>query len=489
MSASKSISMGLYVLAAVIAAMLVRFVLYAPFGHDEIEHAHVAWRLLQGDLPYADFHQNHAPAVWWVGAAALTVLPHTANAVLALRCLAFGTFLVSMALGWRLLRQLAPDVSATIYPLALIGMLCLSYRLEWFRFRPDPFMSLLVTLALVVITGGVTHRRAAATGVLLAVAASFSPKVWPLLGLLPLRLGFDACRVGIRRPLTQLASYVAGGIIGILPLAGWLLSQGLLPEFLREVLAFNGAYPKPPADALRFLARPLLLAALAGAGLMVWHAWRRLDTNRWPYIALALGIVLGFSAVFFGVHAAVYNQQAAAIPAALAFAFLGASLAGRHASGVRLILLSVFLTVCIRREVTGIVTLYEPDWTIEQQEMSQFLDVTRATPGGRCVAFAPCDPVFCENPVEPAILWDLLFLEHPDPAFKARHQTYWKAAADEVIRSRPDVVVAVCDGVRPWDRAAAAGAFDRDTLDRLHAALANGYDLRTIGQQQIWVAR
>lgn len=490
MKRDRILAASLYCVALAIALLLSRYVHASPIGHDEVEHVHVSWRMLQGDLPYADFHQNHAPLVWWVGAAALRVLPESAEALLALRWLSFATFLAAMAVGWRVLVRLNPDTSALVYPIALIAMLCFAYRFEWYRFRPDVFMSLGVTLALAVMIGRpLTHARTALAGVLLGVAACFSPKVWPLLALLPLRLAWDAWHAGSVRPLFRLASYSLGGIVAALPLAVWLSAHDLWPGFLAEVVAFNGAYPKPPPLPLRFLERPLLLGALAGVVVMAWHAWTGRGRSRWPYVALAATVVLGFSIVFFGVHAALYNQQAAAIPAGIAFAFAGAALAGRRASAARLVLFALFLAISVRREVVALAGLRDDDWRVSAQELSAFADLARATEGAQCVAFAPCHPMFCPDASELSLLWDLLFLEHPDPAFRARHRQYWKDAVDIVQTSRPAIVVDVCDDSRPWEGAVARGALTEEDLARLRRTLTDHYTSRSIGRQIVWVAR
>ena len=35
-----------------------------PVDHDEIEHAHAAWQMSQGLLPFNDFFQHHSPVFW-----------------------------------------------------------------------------------------------------------------------------------------------------------------------------------------------------------------------------------------------------------------------------------------------------------------------------------------------------------------------------------------------------------------------------------------
>ncbi|MCZ7597523.1 MAG: hypothetical protein M5U09_06965 [Gammaproteobacteria bacterium] len=50
----------LLVLTLFIAVLYVRFTFLASFNHDEVEHAHVGFRIAHGLLPYRDFYQNHS---------------------------------------------------------------------------------------------------------------------------------------------------------------------------------------------------------------------------------------------------------------------------------------------------------------------------------------------------------------------------------------------------------------------------------------------
>jgi hypothetical protein len=482
--------LSLYITAGVLALLLGRYVYLAPFGHDEVEHAHVSWRLLQGDQPYAEIHQNHAPLVWWVGAAALSVLPESADVVLALRLLASAAFLATIAAGWRLVSRIAPDLNPVVRPLALVAMLALAYRFEWFSFRPDPFMSLAATLALAVVAAPrLTGGRAVLAGALFGIAGCFSPKIWPLLAVLPARLVWDARSTRRRDRLVCLLAYVAGGVLGALPVAAWLTVEGLWPDFLRDVVAFNGTFPKPPGHALRFLQRPILVGALVGVAVMVWHASTRPRAARWPHVAVAAAVLLGFSAVFFTVHSAPYNQQAATVPAAIAFAVAGAALAGRQPTTVRLLLLALILTLCIRREVTSLATFQADGWHITQAELAEFVDLTHTMPERRCAAFAPCHPVFCQDASDLSLLWDTLFMAHPDPSFRRRHEQFWKDAVRAIEQTRPSLVVQECSTTRPWDLAAEKGVLTADDLERLERTLTAGYEPRTVGRNLVWVVR
>jgi hypothetical protein len=374
-----------------------------------------------------------------------------------------------------------------VYPLALVAMLCLAFRLEWHHFRPDPFMSACAALALVAIARPeLTHRSSLLAGAWFGLGAGFSPKLWPLLLLLPARALWRGWRTRSPGPLAHLASYALGGVLGAAPVLVWLTAHQLWNPFLVEVVAFNSAYPKPPDGALGFLRRPLLLAAIAGAGVMGWRARTERAGTRWPLAATAGATLLGLSAILSTVQSATYNVQVATVPASVAFAFAGAAIAGRRASLVRLIFLAMFLTVSVRREVVGMLHPGVGPGDIATPDLVALMDLARARPGGGCVGFAPCHPVFCKGPAEVSLLWDVVFLHHPDPGFRARQRGYFEQAIAEIPRSRPSVVVGECLGKNPWKEAVRNGAAGEEALRVMLHELAAGYQIHANRSSLVW---
>jgi hypothetical protein len=56
----------LYILIAFFFLIAVLLALFRHFDHDELEHIHSAWYILQGKTPYLDFFQNHNPTLWFL---------------------------------------------------------------------------------------------------------------------------------------------------------------------------------------------------------------------------------------------------------------------------------------------------------------------------------------------------------------------------------------------------------------------------------------
>ncbi len=56
----------LWILIAFLSLIAFLLAGFRFFDHDELEHVHSAWYVLQGKIPYLDFYQNHHPALWFL---------------------------------------------------------------------------------------------------------------------------------------------------------------------------------------------------------------------------------------------------------------------------------------------------------------------------------------------------------------------------------------------------------------------------------------
>jgi len=470
-----------HVAAALVLLAYFRLVHFSAFDHDEVEHAHFSWLVLQGQVPYVDFHQNHLPALWLLGAAVLSVMPESLAAVLTLRWLCALSFLVALLAGCRHVKRMAPDAATTIYPLTVIVAVAFAVHFEWYRLRPDPFMSLLCTAALVVAAKDrfLTHSRAAFLGVLIGAAACFSLKMWPLGLLLPLLVVGNAWTSRRAALLAPLVSYAIGGALALLPLFSWLAATGLLTAFFEDVVAFNAAYRKPLQASAGALSSPLVIAAMAGALALALPRWSRAVTNRWSATATAIAIALGVSITFSTVHGHAYNLQCATIPAAVAVACLALVLAESVPwPRARPVALALIVTLTLATTMQRLVDLRQPGWTILQVDLRELIALAHAAPpDATCVGFAPYHPIFCQDATGLALGWDVSFLRHPSPYFRERQQRIWTSAIEAIERGEPELVIGA--GVRafdPWKRAQGMGAFPAATIPAMLRSLPEHYE-------------
>ena len=86
-------------LVAALGVLYVRFAAGAGCDHDEVEHAHVAYRILNGQTPYRDFPQNHWPAYWLLTRQFVEAFPFSVRAIHAGRAVSLLALLAAWLLG------------------------------------------------------------------------------------------------------------------------------------------------------------------------------------------------------------------------------------------------------------------------------------------------------------------------------------------------------------------------------------------------------
>lgn len=120
------------------------------FDHDEFEHVHSAWYILNGHAPYSDFYQVHHPLLWYLMTPVLSIFGNTVETLVITRAaiyvlalgIAFATYeiarratasreagllsvilLQSMVMFSSIVIQIRPDVPQVL--LGLISVYCL----------------------------------------------------------------------------------------------------------------------------------------------------------------------------------------------------------------------------------------------------------------------------------------------------------------------------------------------------------------------------
>ena len=95
--------------------LLIRLVFVRSYNYDELSHAHMAWLVSVGDVPYRDFAANHFPFLWILMSPLMRVLPESPVALMYLRGLAL--LLNTVFIGG----SRHPDLSGAIPPAANLG--------------------------------------------------------------------------------------------------------------------------------------------------------------------------------------------------------------------------------------------------------------------------------------------------------------------------------------------------------------------------------
>jgi hypothetical protein len=238
-------------------ALLIAWAATVRVDSDEVEHLHVSWLVSQGLAPFRDFWQAHSPLLWYLLAPAVALF-HSAAVLVFARALAVALFLLIVAAtGWLAWRVTADRWSAA---LAALIVLALGVRLEAAWLRPDQLATLLALLSLALCThmAAGARRNAFLAGVAFALALSLTPK--PFLAALAFPVALLAGRKEHEGRWSSLLLYVAGGVVGAVPLFLLLWRDRIVSDFIFWTFVQHAAQSRVE----KYFPAALALAALAG---------------------------------------------------------------------------------------------------------------------------------------------------------------------------------------------------------------------------------
>jgi hypothetical protein len=468
----------------VLALIYVRFVFRAPVDHDEVEHMHIAFKLLNGQVPYRDFYQNHWPVFWLLCMPFVKAFPFSTSAILAVRGMNLLMLAGCWLLGLGLLRSIRGGL--TWFSLALYSyvMIILAYEMDWHVLRPDPLMVLFSTAGLffIPVKGHVSHRRALLLGLLFGLSASVSIKMIPMMLIVPaLILLRHICDRRLQSAMV-IFPYGLGVLLGLLPVVLWIFHHGLFNVFYFDVFDLNRAVSKPWWGSFRLFRFLIFPISMSGAWVL-WRTYkRRRDRNINGPPVIVLSLVAGSALFFLARHQGLVNRQVLIVPLAVGF-------------------VSLFLYLCLhmrnrKYQLLGCTALLgfsicDADvskakiTTISLKEMQEIMNL--AKPGGRtCTAFSPAHPLFCRDISGLSNNWDLNFPQRiKDPQQLERFHRLWHDGIQRTLDRQPDIILRRAQR-NIWEEAVINGLITRNELnafDRLQSV----YDVRQIGVNEFWI--
>lgn len=460
-------------------------------NHDEVEHLAVAVRILQGELPFRDFHQNHAPLFWYSLLPWLSLLYGSITPLFFARLVSAALLLIPFFLCARLLPIISKNhlfslLSYSFFSLALL------IELEGFRVRPDAYMTCVASIAfyLTCSTPSIGNRRALAVGALLGFGIAISIKMAPLVIVLPIcALLFDRQKPLGRHFLT-FSCYGVGGCLGVLPLLAYLWQNQLFPEFYAQVIELNGNLSKDFYEGFNFRYHIYFSTLLLLCPLMYLLRFRLSDPQLRVLVTSILWVILSYSLLLFVCHESFYNFQLMVFPAALCLSFLTAYILSELRSSVsRLFISSVILFHFI---LIVIPDVFSDRAVGKGMPLPVFRKVVALAGDGNktCIGFAPMHPLYCKNVTSVMIDWDLRFFKilkkykQPNPFIG-----YWNQAAEVAATGTVDIVTRrIFRDI--WDAAAEEGAISQAQLDAIDAQ-EEKYVERTIhwNAWKIWIRK
>jgi hypothetical protein len=260
------------------------------FSHDDLEHAHAAWRISVGDRPFVDFQEQHHPTVWLLLAPLVRAFARPADFMFVARAINLLMMALAFVLLARVARRLHPGAQAR-WPLVALGASTMFVE-SMMEVRPDPAMMLAIVAALDAWTAFLVEdrlSRALAAGLALGVAAAFLQKALVVAAL----VGGAALVVAVLRPASARARLVGGmvlaGIAAAVPLGAlfaYVAARGWWRDFWLWNYPFNAFFylearlplQLPPWKNLLYSALedlPLWGFGLAGVALALRRRLRR----------------------------------------------------------------------------------------------------------------------------------------------------------------------------------------------------------------------
>jgi hypothetical protein len=473
-----------------LALVYVRFAFISSIDHDEVEHAHVGFKLLNGKIPYRDFYQNHLPAYWLLSMQFVRAFPFSTHAILAGRGVSLLALVGCWLLGFRLLGSIRGGrtwLGLSIYTCAMITLAC---NMDFHQARPDPVMALIGTagLCLIPARGNISNARALLLGMLFGLSVSVSIKMVPIVLVVPALIVVHCIRDRRLQPATALFPYVLGMLLGLLPTVWWLFHNGLIEAFNLDVFGLNRALSKPWILSLNFLRIPIYVVSVLGTLLQLGTYERRLNRYANGPLVLALALAAGIALAFLARHPARYNLQILTIPIVIGFvSFVLRMCLLMRGPGCQWLLCVALLGYPALHVSSSLLNLSIEGMAIPRHELQRLMDL--AKPGNRtCIAFSPAHPVFCHDISGLSNGWDISFAERiRNPRQIERFRKLWRDGIRLTIDQQPDIILRRSPQ-HFWERAMHAGLILPDELNALDA-LRSAYEIKHIGMQEVWIRR
>jgi len=393
---------------------------------DEVEHLHVAWLMAQGQIPFKDFFQHHTPTFWLLLMPLMKVLPPGAYIVEVARTLAL---LCSLVTGWlliKIVRELTPQKYITVTALLLWALVLGAF--EFCQLRPDLLGNVLILWSLLIIIRRRGVMEVVASGLLIGLAASLTPKYAPLLGMYLVCVWFEAG--GWQRAIKHSILHVVGFVTGLIPMVIWLVQVGQLSAVKTWVIDFN----KDPKLQV------LLMVPLVLLSFSIIH-WVRIRTDQFIKISFFERMLITGSIItmlMFAIqpfHKSQYGMQMLVLLLIVTGASEFLNLTQKLIQTRHYILIGLLLGLLASRPVVHtFYFLYEWEYYWGRQQIGQLLE--QAHQG----------PVFLVAPAHPIFVYDATDIYHPWQWNKwlerPEIQDRLTGLVDQIISRRPTVITA-----------------------------------------------
>ena len=231
-------------IAAGLLLARVWFIAHRALDLDEFEHAHAAWSVARGLLPYRDFFEHHPPGLYFLFAPLFAAPAIASNADVAVRSLIVARVvmwlmtLASVAFVYRLGVLMR---GRTAGALAVVLLATSSQFLEsMLEIRPDVPAVLCVLAAIWCIAGTEAHAASLGPAACVAGGVAFGMSLLFTQKTLFAAPGLAVALIQIDRRLTRAGLFALGALVPLVMTAWWFHAHGALAPLWYDTVRVNG---------------------------------------------------------------------------------------------------------------------------------------------------------------------------------------------------------------------------------------------------------
>ncbi|GEM_PF-910475 len=422
----KKLTVSFWPLVVLNTVFLVFLGIFMGASHVESGHLHLGWLVSQGLTPYKDFFEHHSPFLSVLIAPFVSWLKSSGVMFDILRIVSGFMFAINILLGWQIARQAWKEkAELSIYLLVLSSV---ASTAQYLLLRPDIFM-IFFLLAVVRLSFEISGKRVLPSffaGIAFSLAASFVPKQY-LLVFLPVIAVFLGEKK--KRPL-KLVLYFLGLAIGCLPLLSYLVSHGILKDYLFWMFGFNSQI------VVFKVMFPLEVLALGGWGAYsIFSRFGKLwASSTLLFIAFCLSTASSLTTTtdvsgeyYLGFWFFICAIIGCGCPLLGVFEKT-LSLAKR--SAIFGVVAAIFLSSSAADLLSGNSSIYLTD----RKTFSRLMDYCGED---TCLAFLPRHPIFAHDTTRLYSVWQYDFI---DDFSALKNDALRTGIADKIITTRPAVV-------------------------------------------------
>jgi len=289
----------LFVLAALLVALVLMISLNRYFDHDEFEHIHSAWYVTNNQFPYLDFFEHHNPFLWYLIAPFLSLLGNSTQTVTVLRILMF-VFILGIAFStYRIAEQVTRSRETGLIAsiLLLSSTLFVKSGVEIRPDVPEVFFGLVSILYLFRYFQSARDRDIIISSLAASIAFLFLQKIALLLFCYAAIFIYKIVRKRIS--LKPVLLFSAGFSLPVILFLGGLIISGSLKDYLLNnwvfiFYVFSKISPWPllqwyfPQNVLPWVIMPVSIGFI----VLNRQAGGEIKTIAFMFVVLFLSILL-----------------------------------------------------------------------------------------------------------------------------------------------------------------------------------------------------